>query len=50
MEVVKGVIETHKEKFKENPTAPKEDFIDCYLEKIQSGKEPTCTGIQTINF
>ena len=42
--VVAGVIKSHKEKFEENPAAERVDFIDHYLEKINSGKDSTCTG------
>ena len=44
MNVITGVVQSHKEKFEENPTAKRVDFIDLYLEKISSGTDPSCTG------
>ncbi|XP_067941888.1 cytochrome P450 2C20-like isoform X2 [Watersipora subatra] len=46
--VVIGVIQSHKEKFEENPTAERADFIDHYLQKLESGADPSCTEKQLI--
>lgn len=47
--VVSGVITSHKEKLASDPAAPREDFIDHYLDKISEGKEVTNTGMLSIN-
>ncbi|KAF6029019.1 CYP2D6 [Bugula neritina] len=48
MDVLSGVITSHKEKMVENPSSPPADFIDHYLQMMQSGAEPTCTDAQLL--
>jgi len=50
MDVLSGVITSHKEKMVENPSSPPADFIDHYLQMMQSGAEPTCTGNHFSSF
>lgn len=46
--VVTGVISAHKEKLASDPSAPRTDFVDHYLDRISEGKEATNTGMWSL--